>query len=764
MNRNVFIGFMLFLVSSCSTTRVIDEGEYLFRGSEVEVKADTTVKIQERKLEKKLEKAAASETNKELFGFIPLKLWFYNLAGDSVPDRGLRHWIKYRLGEPPVLFRNYSVEAKESEIEYTLQNHGFFHPEIRTEKMADGKKMTLLHQVNLEKPYFINNLRYPEPKDSLTTHIKRLERNTLVRNRDPFSLEILEKERERIDAGLKKEGFYYFLDDYLYFELDTLREKREVNMELALKSGIPEEATRIYRIGQIFVHHDSLRLPDAGNPDTILHEGLYHLASTDMEVEPELLRRSVQLRTGRKYNQQDYIGTLNKLAGLGIYKYVQIKYRETNNVHRPVLDVHIYLTRNLPKSIRAEVEAVSKSNDFTGPGLDISYHDRNFNRRAATFRFMLNAGFETQLLTRGNGLNNIELGAGAEWDYPVLVAPKFLSDYFENRYFNPRTRIRTGADYYNRGGLFMVNGLNLSFAYHWKETATKSHEIRLASVDYQRLKSLSEDPEVEQYLSRTYPQQFITSLRYTYILNNLAGNDYFRDYLSMSVEPAGSLPGLTGKVAGGNENEDLISGIFGVPFAQYTRLFADYRTYFNVSAGSNLVARLIAGVGIPYGNSSGLPYKKQFYSGGTNSLRAFPSRSVGPGTYTRPDSLSTDWVLGQTGDLKLEGNLEYRVDLTRYLKTAFFVDAGNIWLYHSDEQLPGGVFEWKDFAGELAVGAGAGLRLDISFFVLRLDVAVPFRKPSKSPGNRWVFDEMDFGNKNWRQQNIVYNLAIGYPF
>ena len=764
MNRSVPIGLMLFLVSACSTTRLINEGEYLFQGSTVEVKADTTVKIREKKLEKRLEKAAASETNKELFGFIPVKLWLYNLAGDSVPEKGVRHWMKYKLGEPPVLFRNYSVEAKETEIKYALQNNGFFHPEIRTEKIADGKKMTLLHQVNLEKPYSFNNLRYPEPTDSLTTHIKRLESSTMVRKSDQFSLEILKKERERIDAGLKKEGFYYFLDDYLYFELDTLREKREVNMELALKSGMPEEATRIYRIGRIYVHHDSLRLPDTGKPDTILHEGLYHLASDDMEVEPELLRRSVQLRTGRKYNQQDYIGTLNKLTGLGIYKYVQIKFRETKRYSGAGLDAHIYLTRNLPKSIRAEIEAVSKSNDFTGPGLDISYHDRNFNRRAATFRFMLNAGFETQLLTREGGLNNIELGAGVEWDYPVLVAPKFLSNYFENRYFNPRTRIRTGADYYNRGGLFRVNGLNLSFAYHWKETATKSHEIRLASVDFQRLKSLSEEPEVEQYLSRTYPQQFITSVRYTYTLNNLAGNDYFRDYLSVSVEPAGSLPGLTGKVTGGNENEDLISGIFGVPFAQYTRLYGDYRTYLEVSAGSNLVARFIAGVGIPYGNSSSLPYKKRFYSGGTNSLRSFPSRSVGPGTYTRPDSLSTGWILGQTGDLKLEGNLEYRVDLTRYLKTAFFVDAGNTWLYHSDEQLPGGVFEWDDFAGELAVGAGAGLRLDISFFVLRLDVAVPFRKPFKSPGNRWVFDEMDFGNKNWRQQNIVYNLAIGYPF
>src|SRR6056297_3366008 len=353
MNRSVPIGLMLFLVSACSTTRLINEGEYLFQGSTVEVKADSTVKIREKKLEKKLEKAVTSETNKEFFGFIPIKLWLYNLAGDSVPEKGLRHWMKYKLGEPPVLFRNYSVEAKETEIEYTLRNNGFFHPEIRTEKMADGKKMTLLHQVNLGKPYSINILLYPEPEDSLTTHIKRLESSTMVRKSDQFSLAILKKERERIDAGLKKEGFYYFLDDYLYFELDTLREKREVNMELALKSGIPEEATRIYRIGRIYVHHDSSRMPDARKPDTILHEGLYHLARTVMAVEPGLLRRAVQLRTGRKYNQQDYIGTLNKLTGLGIYKYVQIKFREARSDSRPLLDAHIYLTRNLPKSLRA---------------------------------------------------------------------------------------------------------------------------------------------------------------------------------------------------------------------------------------------------------------------------------------------------------------------------------------------------------------------------------------------------------------------------
>jgi outer membrane protein insertion porin family len=219
---------------------------------------------------------------------------------------------------------------------------------------------------------------------------------------------------------------------------------------------------------------------------------------------------------------------------------------------------------------------------------------------------------------------------------------------------------------------------------------------------------------------------------------------------------------VAGLISGANVKEGRPKFILNAQFSQYVKGEADFRYYLNITPGSMVLAnRIIVGVGLPYGNSSELPFIKQFFTGGTNSLRAFRSRSVGPGTYISP-SLQ-DLLIDQSGDIKFEMNTELRARLAGIIHGALFIDAGNIWLFNENPDKPGAKFTSK-FLSELAVGAGAGIRFDISFLVLRLDVAFPLRKPYLTPGNRWVINQLDLLSPGWRKDNLVYNLGIGYPF
>jgi len=741
---------------SCSTTRSVSEGEFLYKGSDVEVTSEDDIQV--RNIEKHLDKIADLEKNRKLFGFIPFRLWMYHLAGDSVTEKGFRHWLKYRVGEPPVLFKNYALDAARKEMENVLKNSGYYHYDIKTGKETDGRKIKLNYRVEVTRPYYFGKLTFPDITDTLTAHIAEYRKPSLVKEGDQYSLEVLKNERKRIAGALKTEGFFYLRPDHLYFKLDSGADDRIIRPTLAVKKDLPPEADEIWSIHHIYVHHDTILYPGNGAGDTLFSEGLYHIYRNDLNLKSTLIRRFVYLGEGQVYDERNYSKTVSNLTALGVFKYIQLRFTEADTVSNS-LDAHIYLVQQEPKSLRAEVRAVTKSNDFAGPGIDLSYVNRNMHHSASTFRFALNAGFETQIAAGSRGLNNMELGSNIEFDIPRFIAPGFISDRLQDMYYDPRTRLSAGFNYFNRSRLYTVNSIHLSMDYHWKTTSTRAHEVKIFSFDYQRLQNVSDLPEVTRFLQRNYPEQFISSFRYSYNLNNLLYKRKFNHLINFTVEPAGNVLALVDDVFSNNPSE-----IFGIPYARFARILGDARTYWNFAENQKLAGRIFLGIGVPYGNSDELPYKKQFYSGGTTSLRAFQSRSVGPGSYEQIDTLAGGIRLGQTGDIKLEANLEYRFGIMKYLKGAVFVDAGNIWLYNQDENLPGGQFKINDFVSQLAAGGGLGLRLDVSFFVLRLDVAMPFRKPYLQPGQRWVLDNIDFTSKAWRQENIVFNFALGYPF
>ena len=230
----------------------------------------------------------------------------------------------------------------------------------------------------------------------------------------------------------------------------------------------------------------------------------------------------------------------------------------------------------------------------------------------------------------------------------------------------------------------------------------------------------------------------------------------------MNSELAGNVFSLAKGIFGDKINSENPSKVVGSVYSQYAKLSVDGRSYLNFKDKNKLAMRVFAGVAQPFGNSSIMPYTKQFFSGGPNSIRAFQINSVGPGTYFQDTGKRGFLQMG--GDVKLEANAEYRFNIWSYFKGALFVDAGNVWLLKSNPANTGSPFMFSKFINEMAVGAGMGLRIDVSFFILRFDLAIPLRKPWLEENNRWVANEINFGSSAWRNDNLVLNVAIGYPF
>jgi outer membrane protein assembly factor BamA len=299
----------------------------------------------------------------------------------------------------------------------------------------------------------------------------------------------------------------------------------------------------------------------------------------------------------------------------------------------------------------------------------------------------------------------------------------------------------------------------------WKENEQKEHLFNITEITYASPQNVTplyqEQILANESLGKVIEKQLIFGPTYSYTYTNtLQKRKKNTFYYKGTIDLAGNVAGL---VTGANSKKGDTIKIFDVPFSQFVKIENDFRHYYKLGPDSQLASRIIVGAGFAYGNSGEMPFIKQFFIGGTNSLRAFRARSIGPGSFDGASANTSTFLPDQSGDLKLEFNTEYRAKIYGLVKGALFLDAGNIWLLNENSEKPGAKFS-KKFMNEIAVGAGAGLRFDFSFLILRTDLAFPLRKPYLADGDRWVLDKIDFGSGPWRRENLVFNLAIGYPF
>ncbi|MES2575461.1 MAG: BamA/TamA family outer membrane protein [Bacteroidota bacterium] len=755
-----FIALSLFFVFGCSNTKYLPEGDSLYTGASVKVE-DSVIKRKDRKLlEKELEGLLRPEPNKKIFGLKP-KLWIYNMAGEPKKEKGFRHWLRNKVGEAPVLFSQVDLDYSASVLRNFTENRGYFKTRVSADTTAKNKRVKAEYTVWPKRQYKIKNVQFPVDSSDLGKAIARTSRRTLLKEGNPYDLDIIKTERERIDARLKERGYYYFNPDYILAQVDSTKGNYEVNIKLKIKDETPEKAKIAYKIDKIIVYPNFSIGKDSviyKKEDVVQHND-FTIIDTANTFKPRVFDRAIYFKKGDFYSRKDHNLTLNRFVNLGTFNFVKNEFKVSDSL-KNTLDTYYYLTLLPKKFIRVEVLGKTNSASYTGTEVNVNWNNRNLFRGAELLTISVFGGADFQLSGDNKGNNIYKLGTETSLTWPRFITPFNIEGTTK---FVPRTKLTLRYEYQNRTQLYSLNSFQTSFGYLWKENIRKEHQLNVLDVTYVSPNNVTseyqEDINDDPALGKVIEKQLIFGPTYSYTYTNtMRKRKKNTIYFNGELDLAGNVTGL---ITGANVKKNDTIKIFDVPFSQYVKLKADFRHYLKLGKDSKLASRIIVGTGFAYGNSSTLPTSKQFVAGGTNSIRAFRARSLGPGSYI-PETTNS-YLPDQSADLKLEFSTEYRAKLFSVVNGALFLDAGNIWLLNADPNKPGAEIT-KDFMKDIAVGAGAGLRFDFSFLILRTDLAFPLRKPYLPEGERWVADDINFGSSSWRKDNLILNIAIGYPF
>lgn len=774
MKRNYKISFkhaftlgIAFAAVSCNT-RYLKEGQMLYTGAEINIENDTISKSEKKDLKAELEANLTPKPNSSFLGLRP-KLFFYNIAKEPKKDRGFNYWLKYKMGEKPVLLGDVDREFNKDIIENYAENKGYFNAQATYDTVAKNKKAKVIYTVKPGARYLISDVNFQQDSTLVNREIQSLTGKTFLKKGQPFDLDVIKSERERIDNGLKERGFYYFHPDNIIVQADsTVSKNHKVEMNVKLKDNTPELSTQQFSIDKVIVF-PNYNIQDVKNgkysvPMNADSLGKYayndiYVIDPQHKFKPRIFDRALYFKKGDLYNRTNHNLTLNRLISLGVFKFVKNEFIVSDSLQHK-FDAYYLLTPRELQSLRLEALGRTNSANYAGSELNLNWTHRNFFRGAEQFKASVYGAFDVQIGGPENAKNIFRAGSNVQLSIPRIIAPfRFNS----SSAFVPRTNITLGYEFQNRTEYYTLNNFSGSFGYVWKENARKEHDLKILDITYVSPANITplydSISRKSDAMRRVVERQLIFGPTYSYTYTNTMLSKPSTIYYKGTLDLAGNITGL---VTGANVKKDKEKTIFGVPFSQYAKIENDFRFYHKFSEKTSLATRAIAGLAYPYGNSEHIPFSRQFFSGGSNSVRAFRARTLGPGSFD-PRTIESGYYFDQSGDVKLELNAEYRANLYKFLNVAVFADAGNVWLVNEDPDRPGAKFS-KEFLSEIAVGAGVGLRLDFSILILRLDLAMPLRVPYYERGDRWTFDKINFGDSSWRRDNLILNIAIGYPF
>ena len=753
------------LLGACSTTRRLGESEVLYTGvHRIRIEADSGVVLSAAAESAAREPLSVAPNNPLYSPYLrtpfPIGLWAYNYCY-TPREKGFRYWFYKRLAKQPVLLSAVQPGLRTRVAVQALENYGHFGSQaacsLRYRK--HGRKARVDYTLHVAPPYTYSRIAYPQPEGTLRPLFDSLQATSLLRPGAQYNLDTLTQERSRIAAQLRNRGYYYFRPEYLEYLADTTLAPRRVDLRLVLKPDVPAAALESYRVGGITV---SLRNVEPGPADTLRLRDAEVVAQRPLKLRPRVLARALALRRGELFTVDAQNRTLNELGKLGVFRSVGMSVPPLDSLHGSrEIDVRIDAQFDYPVSVSLETDVTSKSNSFLGPGISLKLSDNNLFRGGEVFSVALDGSYEWQTGNKNSGgrssrLNSYELGLNATLDVPRLLAFGRLS----GRLPAPRrTSFQLGLNLMNRPDYFRLIAFTGWAPYDFRTSPSSSHTLTVLKLVYNRLlhttESFDQTLEVNPAIALSFRDQFIPSVGYTYTFDRSYGATASRRfYWQNSFSAAGNLLAGVLRLCGERQPQHL----FGNRFSQFVRNVSEVKFFQRLGRRDNwLATRFLVGVGYAYGNSEVMPYSEQFYIGGANSIRAFTVRSIGPGSY-RPPAGDRNGYLDQTGDFKLEANVEFRFGIMGRLHGALFLDAGNIWLLKNDPLRPGAELKWRGFWNEIALGTGFGLRYDISYLVLRADLGIGIHTPYPNPDRRGYYNIQSF------KDGLGFHLAIGYPF
>ena len=792
MRRWCRIGFAAVLgivCSACSVTRHIPQGSYFLQ--KVKIEDDRSAPRKERITASELEKYIRQTPNKRFLG-TNFYVWLYEQAN---PDRENRwnEW-KRKIGEEPVLLDQSLTQKSAENLKVYMDSKGFFNSRatFRIDTTSRRRRATVIYTTHQGEPYRIDSISYRFHDKFLEQIVLPDTAQTLLRRGDIYDVTVLDAERERITSYLRDRGYYNFSVNNILYLADTLGGNREVDLEVVVKqylSGYDErgkalmENNMVYRLDRIniFPDFDPTEIRNdttlLQRLDTLSYRGLNIVYEKRPNLRPRVLRQSVPLYPNYVYNASQVNRAYADLMSLGYFKSTRIAFEEmpqredstdyvsyigassdstqTLYTREGYLTCNILCTPTLRQSVKVDVEG-STTSSFYGLKATVGYQNRNIFRGAESFDLSFTAGYEFMKAPDALRKRATEFGINTG-----LTFPRFLAPWRVRRFRNvnqPRTKIEVAVNFQDRP-YYARTLSSAGLTYMWTNNRYSTFSLRPVDINVIDM-TRPVDPQFlgstqNKYLINSFSTQFIGGLSFSYSYNNqrknFGGN---ATTIRFNAETAGNLiDAVEHAFFAPAAGKDYYT-IFGIQYSQYFRTDLSISRKIMLGDVTALVGHLYGGVAMAYGNSESVPFDRQFYCGGSNGMRGWTPRTLGQGSVPDPRN---DYPV-QTGDVKLEANLELRFPIWGMIHGATFFDVGNIWYIRQNpkEYSDDAVFHFDRFYRQLGFNTGLGLRFDVKFAVLRLDWGIQLHNPNNPAGERWIH--------NFKWKNTALNFGVGYPF
>lgn len=710
-----------------------------------------------------IEAALNYPPNNALFGSssirtpLPIGLWIYNAFARS--KGGLGQWIFNKFAAKPVFISTVNPGVRVAIAHNLLRENGYFDGLASYAIIPNAKnprKAKISYHIEPNHLYTYDSIRYVRtrsPADSLIAlHVGD---ESVIGRGKAFSVASLEAERQRISSILRGKGFYYHRPEFIVYQADTLVSPGKVTLRVMRKSGLPQSAMTPFRIGAISFRLTGYRGEEP--VDSVTYRNMKVFYENKLRVRPSVLYKRLMLKPGDLYSEALERRTQTSVARLQVFRFAEMQFepRDTSRLNN-ILDLSINTLYDQPLNGELELNVTDKSNNLRGPGAIFTITRNNAFGGGEVLKVEAKGSYEWQTNKSRTGMNSYEWGAGATLTLPFVMLPSFADRGLE---YPSYTIFRIGGNLLNRARFFSMLSFNASVSYEFQPSIYHRHLFTPFRLTYNRMRSRTAEFDsisaANPALRLSLDDQFIPALSYTYTYDDSSQPSQHHVWWQASVTEAGNLlSGAYNLFGSSGEGKKML----GNPFAQFVKLTGEFRYNHRLDRNNRLAARLTAGAIASYGNARVAPFSEQFYIGGANSVRAFNIRSIGPGRFIPADPrLNRYAYIDQTGDLKLEANLEYRFRIIGNLFGATFLDWGGLWLLRPDPNRPGGSFSASSFFSDMALGSGAGLRYDFDFLVVRLDAGVGLHLPYDT-GRKGYYNIPKF------KDSFAYHLAVGYPF
>ena len=763
MNRylqHITLALLLIATAACSTTKRLDDDEVLYTGvKSVDIETPKGEKFPSE-VEELVIEAINVKPNASLYSPYyrwPIQpgLWVYNYWDES--STGFKHWLYELLVSDPVLISDVKPELRTGMLSSLLDDNGYFGSTVTYElkySKSDPKQAKIIYNMKVLTPYRYREISFFNPTTPLEHSIDslaRLEGHLRVGAR--YCTDSLSEVRVNITNALRNKGYYYFRPEYIEFLADSTQEARTIALKLNLVDDIPEKATHIYYVGNI--EATVRNYFGFGRPDTTTWRNCTVIKYNPIKLRDRLVPSCIAMFKGRKFTVKGLETTQENLSRLGIFSTVNIETPPLDSLTSDTIDIAIECKLDLPIEAKVEIQGASKSNSYIGPSLVLGIDHKNMFGGGEQLSTELKFSYEWQTGKKTQSkLDSYEVGLGFNLAFPRLLAPRFIDR--SRRYVN-WTNVSMNFDLLNQPQYFYMFDYDMGFSWQWHSRRYTTHELSPLTLKFSHMFSYTEEftqlafdnPVIEN----SFGDKFMPMITYSFTYSRQFGKNNKINWNVSLSESGNIICGLSSLLGsnGGTDSKTLI----GTPISQFVKATTEAVYSYQIYPDNWLVTRAYVGAAYAYGNSSTVPFGEQFYVGGSNSLRAFAVRSIGPGSYHDGTEGNLS-IYDHTGTFKLEFNVEYRFPIFTYFKGALFVDAGNVWLLEEDEQRPGGKISLSSLPEDIALGTGLGVRVDLDFLVFRADLGIGLHCPYDN-GNSGYFN-IPF------KDSLSFHLAIGYPF